>query len=188
MRCDVEDYALSSFIYWGTWGRNYDTYLELEWDMKMRFAPLWSAWIRAFKWCSFCCRLNFDPKLWKTMDYSLWLSAIFGKNVTGIKKSLLGHHLKTDHYGTIPSFISHSHTKIQRVFLWIMIGCLQYCDQQEWNFPFCYSSAPKDNPEHWRHPVISQTFMWIGVSEVKWYFSFIWSNHKDSILFQGRKR
>jgi len=28
------------------------------------------------------------------MDYSLWLSVIFGKNVTGIKKSLLGHHLK----------------------------------------------------------------------------------------------
>ena len=22
-----------------------------------------------FKWCPFCCRLNFDPKSWKTMDY-----------------------------------------------------------------------------------------------------------------------
>ena len=33
----------------------------------------------AFKSCPFCCRLNFDPKLLKTMDYSLWSSAIFGQ-------------------------------------------------------------------------------------------------------------
>jgi len=39
-----------------------------------------------------------------------------------------------DHIGTIPSFISHSHTKIQRVFPWTMIGHLHYCDQQEWSF------------------------------------------------------
>ena len=28
------------------------------------------------------------------MDYSLWLSAIFGKNVTNIKNNFQGHHLK----------------------------------------------------------------------------------------------
>ena len=39
----------------------------------------------AFKWCPFCFRLNFDPKSWKAMDYSLWSSALFGKNMTKIK-------------------------------------------------------------------------------------------------------
>ena len=39
----------------------------------------------AFQWCQFCYRLNFDPKSWKTMDYSLWSSAIFDKNVTETK-------------------------------------------------------------------------------------------------------
>jgi len=40
---------------------------------------------RAFSWCSFCCRLNFDPKSRKPMDYSLWWSAIFDKNVMDSK-------------------------------------------------------------------------------------------------------
>ena len=110
VECEVEDYAVlfstkrlhwhnpylnTSFIYTctgahnpyphlctGYTGRNYDMYLGLG----MRYeSEIWTIVIsmnRAFKWCQFCCGLNFNPKSWKTMDYSLCLSAIFGKNVT----------------------------------------------------------------------------------------------------------
>ena len=59
----------------------------------------------AFKWCPFCCRLNFNSKLWKTMDYSLCSSAIFGKNMTDIKIHFLDIVWKVfhaDHNGTVP--------------------------------------------------------------------------------------
>jgi len=65
------------------------------------------------------------------MDYSLWLSAIFWQKYDWHLKITLriSFHLKitlrisfqssfdADHNGTIPSFISHSHTKIQCVSL-----------------------------------------------------------------------
>ena len=36
-------------------------------------------------WCPFRCRLDFDPKSWKTMDYCFWSIVIFDRNVTEIK-------------------------------------------------------------------------------------------------------
>ena len=77
--------SLSSFMYCGTWGRNHDTYLRLGMRYEDVICTIVISMNRAFKWCPFCCRLNFDPKLWKTMDYSLWLRAIFGKNETSIQ-------------------------------------------------------------------------------------------------------
>jgi len=83
--------SLFPFMYWVhreelyvSRARNYDMYLGLG----MRYeSEIWTIVIsinRAFKWCQFCCGLNFDPNSCKTMDYSLCLSAIFGKNVTAI--------------------------------------------------------------------------------------------------------
>ena len=74
-----------------------------------------------FKRCLFCYRLNFYPKSWKTMD-SLWLSAILGKNeiMKNIFRASFQKCFHADHNRTIPIFISHSHTKMQCDFPWIM--------------------------------------------------------------------
>jgi len=49
---------------------------------------------------------------------SLWLSALLGKNET-IFRASFQKCFHADHNGTIPSFISHYHTKIQCDFPWI---------------------------------------------------------------------
>ena len=176
----------------GTHGRNYDMYLGLGMRYEVEICTIVISMNRAFNWCPFCCRLNFDPKSWKTMDYSLCLSAILAKMLPASKitfRTSFESSFDADHNGTNPSFIPHSHTKI-RVFPWTMIRCLQYCDQQNGAFkwcPFCYSSAPKDIPVHWRHLPISRhsckVFQeWNGASV------FIWSSHKDSNLLWGWKR
>jgi len=53
---------------------------------------------------------------------SLWLSAILGKNETtkNIFRASFQKCFYADPNGTIPSFISHSHTKIQCDIPWIM--------------------------------------------------------------------
>ena len=70
----------------------YDTrYLGLGMTYRAGICTIVISMNGTFKWCQFCCRLNFDPKSWKTMDYgSLWLSTIFGKNGTSNKKTLWG--------------------------------------------------------------------------------------------------
>ena len=109
---------------------------------------------RAFKWCQFCCRLNFDPKSWKTMDYSLCLSAIFGKNVTVINNHFkLESSFDADHNGRNPSFISQLHNEIQFVFLWMFV--VLWTTRTELQIMFiCLQRCTKT------HLVISQTFMW----------------------------
>ena len=140
----------------------------------MRYeSELWAIVIsmnRAFKRCQFCCGLNFDPKSWKTMDAFArvqYLAKIWPSSIITFK-TLLESSFDADHNGKTPSFISQSHTKIQCVFPWTMIWCLQYCDQQERTFkwrPFFYSSAQKHI--NTSNLVISLTFMW---------------SHKDSSL------
>jgi len=120
----------------GTHGRNYDMYLGLGMRYEVEICTIVISVHRAFKWCPFHCRLNFDPKSWKAMDYSLCLSAIFGKIWPASKmtfRTSFESSFDAGHNGTTPSFTPHSHTKIH-VFPWTMIGCLQYCDQQKWSF------------------------------------------------------
>ena len=100
---------------------------------------------RVFKWCQFCCGLNFDPKLWKTMDWVRFLAKMWPSSIITFK-TLFESSFDADHNGRTPSFISQSHSEIQFVFLWTMIWCLQYCEQQERSFIILFifhSSAPE---------------------------------------------
>ena len=102
----------------GYTGRNYMYFgLGMRYE---KFEPLWWAWIELSNDVNFVVG-------WKTMDYSLCLSAIFGKIVIVIItfKTLPESSFDADHNGKTPSFISQLHTKIQFVFLWTMIRCLQ---------------------------------------------------------------
>jgi len=45
----------------GTQGRNYDMYLGLEIRYESEIWTIVTSMNRAFKWCQFCCGLNFDP-------------------------------------------------------------------------------------------------------------------------------
>ena len=71
--------------YANIWAMYYARYLGLGMRYGGGTCTIVISMNRVFKRCPFCCKLNFDPKSWKTMDYSLCLSAIFGKNVTNIK-------------------------------------------------------------------------------------------------------
>ena len=75
--------------------------------MELGFAPLWSA--------SILLQVEFWLQIMKNppwITYGLWSSAIFGKNVTSFKNHFESS-FDADHNGTIPNFISHSHTKTQ---------------------------------------------------------------------------
>jgi len=112
----------------GTHGRNYDMYLGLGMRYEVEIRTIVISMNRAFKWCPFRCRLDLDPKSWKTMDYSLCLSVILAKMWPASKitfRTSFESSFDADHNGTTTSFIPHSHTKI-RDFPWTMIGCLQY--------------------------------------------------------------
>jgi len=80
----------------------------------------------AFKWCPFCFRLNFVPKLWKTMDYiyidigRVHVLAKIWPTLKSTFRTSFERSFHADHSDTIPSFISHSHTKIQSDSPWIM--------------------------------------------------------------------
>ena len=67
----------SPFMYWATQGRNSDMYLRLGTRLKLKFAPFWSVWIELSNDVNFAVDW-FQPKI---VDYSLWLRAIFDKNV-----------------------------------------------------------------------------------------------------------
>ena len=73
----------------------------------------------AFKWCPFCFRLHFDPKSWKTIG-QVHFSAKIWPTLKSTFKTSFERSFHADHNGTIPSFISHSHTKIQCDSPWIM--------------------------------------------------------------------
>ena len=55
-------------------------------------------------------------ELWPNMDYSLWPTVIFEKNVTDTLKTSLESSFYADHNGTILSFKSHSHTECNVLF------------------------------------------------------------------------
>ena len=95
-------------------GRNYMICSYLRLGMRYE-SEIWNIVIsmnRAFKWCQFCCELNFDPKSWKTMDYSLCLSVIFGKMWPSsiiTFKTLLESSFDADHNGrTQVSYLNHT--------------------------------------------------------------------------------
>ena len=60
-------------------------YLELGMRYEAGICTIVISMNGAFQCCPFCCRLNFDPKPSKTMDYSLWSTANFDKNVAETK-------------------------------------------------------------------------------------------------------
>ena len=103
------------------WAMYYARYLGLGMRYEAGTCTIVISMNGAFRWCPFSGRLNFDPKSWKTMDYSLWSSVIFGKNVIDIKihfqwptikitsRTSFESSFHADHNGTIPTFISHSH-------------------------------------------------------------------------------
>jgi len=80
----------------------------------------------AFIWCPFCCRLNFDPKSWKNHGVHAFDGVQFLTKVWPTVKSTFRTSFESsfdaDHNGIIPSFISHSITKIQCVIPWTMVG------------------------------------------------------------------
>ena len=72
-----------------------------------------------FKRCPFCCKLNFDPKSWKTMVIAfawVWFLAKMWPTLKSTFRTSFESSFHADHIGTIPSFISYSHTKIWCVF------------------------------------------------------------------------
>ena len=74
---------------------------------------------RAFKWCPFCCKLNFDPKSWKTMVIAFAWVRFLAKMWPTLKSTFRTSFERSFHAdcnGAIPSFISHSRTKIRCVF------------------------------------------------------------------------
>ena len=101
--------------------------------------------------CPFCCRLNFDPKSQKSMDYtysssSLWPTVIFDKNVTKIKshffnvKDITGKLFYADHNGTILKNV----TEIKSHFKDI-IGKLFYADHNGTILSFKFHSHTECN-------------------------------------------
>jgi len=89
-RIHILRHNAQSFLLWihrvrNGWAMYYARYLGLGMRYGAGICTIVISMNGAFKWCPFCCKLNFDPKLWKTMDYSLWSSAIFGKNMIDIK-------------------------------------------------------------------------------------------------------
>ena len=72
-----------------------------------------------FKRCPFCCKLTFDPKSWKTMDYAFARVRFLAKMWPTLKSTFrtsFERFFHVDCNGAIPSFISHSRTKIRCVF------------------------------------------------------------------------
>jgi len=77
----------------------------------------------AFKWCPFSCGLNFGPKSCKQWIVAFGRVHILAKIWPTLKstfRTLFERSFHADHNDTIPSFISHSHTKIQCDSPWIM--------------------------------------------------------------------
>ena len=70
----------------------------------------------SFKWCPFCYSLNSDPKSWKIMDYRVRFLAKMWPTIKSTFRTSFERLFHTDHNGTIPSFIPHSHAKIWCVF------------------------------------------------------------------------
>ena len=60
--------GVHNHMYWATQGRNSDIYIRLGMRYEAEICTILISMNRAFKRCQFCCRLNFDPKSWKTID------------------------------------------------------------------------------------------------------------------------
>jgi len=111
------------WIHANVWAMYYARYLGLGMRYGAGICTIVISMNGAFKWCPFCFRLNFDPKSWKTTFGWVHFSAkIWPTLKSTLKfKTSFERSFHADHNGTIPSFISHSHTKIQCDSPWIMI-------------------------------------------------------------------
>ena len=119
----------------------------------------------AFQLCPLCCRLNFDPKSWKTMDYSLWSSAIFDKKCDQHWK--LGHQLKVllmliamaQYQASYVPWMSmifwskmlekhfnSSYERPTKILIAVAIAVIHWSMLR--NSP-CWQSYTADNTEHW---------------------------------------
>ena len=103
----------------------------------LKFEPFWSAWIELSNDVNFVVGWILSQnreKPWIIASGWVWFLAKMWPTSKITYRTSFESSFDADHNGTIPRFIPHSHTKIQRVFSWITIGCLHYCDQQEWSF------------------------------------------------------
>ena len=71
------------------WAIHYARYLGLGMRYGAGICTILISMNGAFKWCPFCCRLNFDPKSWKK---SGWVR--FWAKMRPTMKNILGHLLK----------------------------------------------------------------------------------------------
>ena len=109
--------------YANVWAMYYARYLWLGMRYGAEICTIVISMNGAFKWCTFCFRLNFDPKLWKTMVIAFGWVPFLAKIWPTLKSTFntsFERSFHADHNGTIPSFISHSHTKIQCDSPWMM--------------------------------------------------------------------
>ena len=105
------------------WAMYYARYLGLGMRYGGGTCTIGISMNEVFKRCPFCCKLKFDPKSWKTMGYIIYIAFAWVRFLAKMWptwkstfRTSFERFFHADCNGAIPSFISHSCTKIRCVF------------------------------------------------------------------------